>query len=221
VRLVPDRGEEKLDICCHALPAGGKEHVMRSPPHRRPETGGASPWPFRPVLLAQPPPPGDCAGPPGLLAGDPGNRNGSAGMAPARRHPPGEGRAVHEQVQAETFGRHPGEVPAARRFVRAVLAGHAAAADAELLACELVTNALRHAHGAATVTVMVVVGQAGVHVEVTDDGTAGVPHWREAAAGAEGGWGFHLVNEIAARWGFLRDKTGTCCWFDLGGEGAL
>lgn len=126
---------------------------------------------------------------------------------------------VHEQVQAETFGRHPGEVLAARRFVRAVLAGHPAAAEAELLACELVTNALLHAHDAAKVTVTVAAGETAVHVEVTDDGTAGVPHWREAAAGAEGGWGFHLVNEIATRWGFLRDKTGTCCWFDLDGEG--
>jgi anti-sigma regulatory factor (Ser/Thr protein kinase) len=158
---------------------------------------------------------------PGPLTGDPGNRSSSAGMAPARRHPREEGLIVHEQVQAATFGRQPSEAPAARRFVRAVLAGHPAAADAELLACELVTNALRHAHNAAQVTVTVAAGSTGVHVEVTDDGTAGAPHWREAAAGAEGGWGFHLVNEIAARWGFLRDTTGTCCWFDLDDKGAL
>lgn len=157
----------------------------------------------------------------GLLTGHPGNRSGSAGMAPASRHPREEGLVVQEQVQAETFGRYPGEVPAARRFVRAVLAGHPAAADAELLACELITNALLHAHDAAKVTVTVAAGETAVHVEVTDDGTAGVPHWREAAAGAEGGRGFHLVNEIAARWGFLREKTGTCCWFDLDDKGAL
>ena len=128
---------------------------------------------------------------------------------------------VHERVQEQTFGRHPAAVPAARRFVRAVLAGHPAAADAELLACELATNTIRHARNATKVTVTVTAGGAGVHVEVTGDGTAGVPHWRAAAAGAEGGWGFHLVNEIAARWGFSRDKTGTCCWFDLDGEAAL
>ncbi len=127
---------------------------------------------------------------------------------------------MQEQVQAETFARHPGEVPAARRFVRAVLAGHPSAADAELLACELVTNTLLHAHDAAEVTVAVAVGETVVHVEVTDDGTAGVPHWREASADAEGGRGFHMINEIAVRWGFLREKAGTCCWFDLGGDGS-
>jgi anti-sigma regulatory factor (Ser/Thr protein kinase) len=126
---------------------------------------------------------------------------------------------MQEQVQAETFARHPSEVPAARRFVRAVLAGHPSAADAELLACELVTNTLLHAHDAAEVTVAVAVGETVVHVEVTDDGTAGVPHWREAGADAEGGRGFHMINEIAVRWGFLREQAGTCCWFDLGGEG--
>lgn len=131
----------------------------------------------------------------------------------------GERRAARGQVQVQTFGRHPCRVPAARRFVRAVLAGHPAADDAELLACELVTNALRHAGDASKVTVTVATGQAGVHVEVTDDGTAGVPHWRKGAVGDEGGWGFHLVNEIATRWGFLRDTTGTCCWFDLDSRG--
>jgi anti-sigma regulatory factor (Ser/Thr protein kinase) len=128
---------------------------------------------------------------------------------------------VHEQVQAQTFGRHPGEVPCARRFVRTVLAGHPAAADAELLASELVTNTLLHVHNATKVTVTVTAGPTGVHVDVTDDGTAGVPRWREAAADAEGGRGFHLVNEIATSWGFRRERTGTCCWFDLDGDRAL
>jgi anti-sigma regulatory factor (Ser/Thr protein kinase) len=128
---------------------------------------------------------------------------------------------MQEQVQAKTFARHPSEVPSARRFVRAVLAGHPSADDAELLACELVTNTLLHAHDATMVTVTVAVGETVVHVEVTDDGTAGVPHWREASADAEGGRGFHMINEIAVRWGFLRGKAGTCCWFDLGGEGSL
>jgi hypothetical protein len=120
-----------------------------------------------------------------------------------------------EHVQAETFGRHPAQVPAACRFVRTVLAGHPAAGDAELLTSELVTNAVVHAHGAPEVTVRVVAGGAAVHVEVADDGTAGVLAWREPAAGAESGRGFQLVNEIATRWGFLRDQARTCCWFHL------
>jgi hypothetical protein len=53
---------------------------------------------------------------------------------------------------------------------------------------------------------------------ITDDGTAGAPAWREPETGAESGRGFQLVNEIATRWGILRDQAGTCCWFDLGDQ---
>ena len=34
----------------------------------------------------------------------------------------------------------------------------------------------------------------------------------------EGGRGFQLVNEIAQRWGFLRERAGTCVWFELAPE---
>ena len=92
-----------------------------------------------------------------------------------------------KDVHVKTLGRDPGEVPAARRFVRRVLAGRPAAGDAELLACELVTNAVMHADGGGQVRLEVAAGGEGVHVEVADDGTAGVPAWREPAAGAESG----------------------------------
>jgi hypothetical protein len=32
------------------------------------------------------------------------------------------------------------------------------------------------------------------------------------------GRGFQLVNEIAQRWGFLRERAGTCVWFELAPE---
>jgi anti-sigma regulatory factor (Ser/Thr protein kinase) len=106
-------------------------------------------------------------------------------------------------MQVQNFVRSAGEVPAARRFVRDVLTGHPAADDAELLACELVTNSLRHAgDDAAKVTVAVWVSGAVVHVDVIDDGIAGVPRWRDGTGDQEGGRGFLLVNEIAERWGF-------------------
>ena len=107
------------------------------------------------------------------------------------------------------------EVPAARRFVRSTLDGHPSAHDAELLACELATNVVRHATDAAVVTVSVQRRGAVVHVDVIDDGTAGLPHWREVGGHSEGGRGFHLVNQIAYRWGFLREPEGTCVWFEL------
>ena len=114
-----------------------------------------------------------------------------------------------------TFGRRPDEVPAARRFIREALNGHQAAFDAELLACELITNTVQHATDADLVTIAVSRSGATVHVDVMDDGQTGLPHWREATGEDEGGRGFQLVNEIAQRWGFLRERGRTCVWFEL------
>jgi len=52
-----------------------------------------------------------------------------------------------------TFARRAEEVPIARQFIRDILVGHPASFDVELLTCELVTNAVQHATGAADVTV--------------------------------------------------------------------
>ena len=120
-----------------------------------------------------------------------------------------------------TFGRRPDEVPAARRFIRDALDGHPASFDAELLTCELVTNAVQHATNAGCwMTVAVMRRGAAVHVDVIDDGRSGIPHWREATGQDEDGRGFQLVNEIAERWGFLRERTGTCVWFEIAPEGS-
>jgi anti-sigma regulatory factor (Ser/Thr protein kinase) len=121
-------------------------------------------------------------------------------------------------AETRSFARRPEEVPAARRFIREVLADHPGSMDAELLTCELVTNAVQHATDAAAITVVVVRhGQHGqhVHVDVIDDGRIGLPHWREASGHDESGRGFQLVNEIAHRWGFLREQDGTCVWFEI------
>ena len=106
-------------------------------------------------------------------------------------------------------------MPVARRFIRDALADHPSSLDAALLACELVTNAVQHATDAAGVTVAVIRSGAVVHVDVIDDGQGGLPYWRDADGHDEGGRGFHLVNEIAQRWGFLRERAGTCVWFEL------
>src|ERR1035438_5881532 len=73
----------------------------------------------------------------------------------------------------------------------------------------------RHATDAAGVTVAVTRRDAVVHVDVIDDGQSGLPYWRDADGHDENGRGFHLVNEIAQRWGFLREQAGTCVWFEL------
>jgi anti-sigma regulatory factor (Ser/Thr protein kinase) len=124
-------------------------------------------------------------------------------------------RSVAPAGATRTFTRRAEEVPAARRFVRDVLAGHPGCCDAELLTCELVTNAVQHATGAARVTVAVMRLGAVVHVDVIDDGCVGLPHWREAGGHDEDGRGFQLVDALAERWGFLRERSGTCVWFEI------
>ena len=114
-----------------------------------------------------------------------------------------------------TFARRTEEVPVARRFIKDTLADHPASWDAELLTCELVTNAVQHATGATGVTVAVTRRGLVVHVDVVDDGRTGFPQWREPDGRDERGRGFQLVNEIAQRWGFLRERAGTCVWFEL------
>ena len=127
----------------------------------------------------------------------------------------GRDAAAVPAAASRTFARRAEEVPVARRFVRDILAGHPACVEAELLTCELVTNAVQHATGAAGVTVAVMCRGPVVHVDVVDDGRTGLPHWREAGGQDEGGRGFLLVNEISQRWGFLREPAGTCVWFEL------
>jgi anti-sigma regulatory factor (Ser/Thr protein kinase) len=115
-----------------------------------------------------------------------------------------------------TFARRAEEVPLARRFIRDALAGHPASRDAELLTCELVTNAVQHATDAVAVTVTVARRGAVVHVDVVDDGRTGLPRCHEVDGHEERGRGFQLVNHIAWRWGFLRERAGTCVWFEIG-----
>jgi len=131
--------------------------------------------------------------------------------------PPGPRSAIDATptVAARIFARRAEEVPAARRFVRDVLADHPDCCDAELLTCELVTNAVQHATDAARVTVAVILRGAAVHVDVIDDGSIGLPHWREAGGHDEGGRGFQLVDTLSERWGFLRERSGTCVWFEI------
>lgn len=126
-----------------------------------------------------------------------------------------EAFGTRSPVGTRSFARRADEVPAARRFVRATLAGHTAVDDAELLTSELVTNSVQHAADAAVITVSITRRGTVVHVDVVDDGTTGLPHWREVRGFDEGGRGFHLVNAIAHRWGFLREHGGTCVWFEL------
>ena len=88
---------------------------------------------------------------------------------------------------------------------------------ATLLASELVTNAIMHTlSGAAdgTVTIVVVDVPDGVLVEVIDDGSADTPVVKGDVFAADG-HGLYLVEQLSARWGYLRDPAGTTVWFHL------
>lgn len=80
---------------------------------------------------------------------------------------------------------------------------------AVLLISELATNAVPHGRGAIRLSIDVAPRRA--HFEVSDDGD-GAPAVREPA-GADGGWGLQLVDQLAERWGVRRGDT--VVWFEL------
>jgi signal transduction histidine kinase len=82
---------------------------------------------------------------------------------------------------------------------------------------ELVTNAIQHTRSGTggTVTVTAVRLPGGVLIEVLDDGSAGAPIVKSDLYAAEG-HGLYLVQQLAARWGYLRHPAGgTTVWLHL------
>jgi anti-sigma regulatory factor (Ser/Thr protein kinase) len=85
--------------------------------------------------------------------------------------------------------------------------------DACLLVSELVTNSIRHADQPPGAPVRIRTFALGgmVRVEVEDRGHGTVS---KRANGANGGFGLHLVELLAARWG-VNQAHGTRVWFEL------
>lgn len=106
-------------------------------------------------------------------------------------------------------------VPKARRLVRTQLAcwGLAELIDvAELLASELVTNALHHAWGKPILTLS---SQGGtLRCEVRDANPA-LPHMSHGHHDDEGGRGLSLVDRLSCSWGSDRAPEGKVVWFEL------
>jgi GAF domain-containing protein len=107
-------------------------------------------------------------------------------------------------------------VPRSRRFVASCLGETRLTDDAELLAAELVTNAVLH--GVAPVTLRLYQSGEAVRVEVEDAGTAmPVRSWRSKMAMT--GRGLTLVDELATEWGVMpRRGIGKIVWAVLGGS---
>ena len=87
-----------------------------------------------------------------------------------------------------------------------------------MLTSELVTNAVLHTssgHDGGTVTVVLSEVPDGLLVEVVDDGSpVGGPEVSEDRYAARG-HGLFLVEQLAARWGFVQDVAGTTVWFQV------
>jgi anti-sigma regulatory factor (Ser/Thr protein kinase) len=87
--------------------------------------------------------------------------------------------------------------------------------DVRLLLSEVVTNAVRHA-GLPTgskIMLAVSIGGGAIRAEVTDAGRGFEPSPRSTPRTEAGGWGLHLVDRIASRWGV--DRTPVRVWFEI------
>jgi anti-sigma regulatory factor (Ser/Thr protein kinase) len=102
----------------------------------------------------------------------------------------------------------------ARAFVVAVARDHLAEQrvdDLALLVSELVTNVVRWAR--TTSVLRVELHDESVHVELTDF-CAQLPQHRDTA-GAHGGFGLRLLDQLASSWGTRPFDGGKTVWFDL------
>jgi anti-sigma regulatory factor (Ser/Thr protein kinase) len=109
----------------------------------------------------------------------------------------------------------------ARQFTRGFLADMGASTwcqqAGELMASELVTNALVHAKSAARLWISVADGIA--RIEVTDDGP-GDPVLRDP--GPAGGYGLWLTDMLAQSWGVIpaAGDRGKTVWFTISLSGS-
>lgn len=105
----------------------------------------------------------------------------------------------------------------ARNAVTTLLDGAGAApellGDAQLVATELVTNAIRHACG--LVRLHASFGEESVRIEVADESAESIPVRARAEGLAEGGHGMALIETLAVRWGITPVARGKVVWAEL------
>jgi serine/threonine-protein kinase RsbW len=91
--------------------------------------------------------------------------------------------------------------------------------EAEMVASELLTNAVRHARPLSDGTIRVRWKIRGdvVEVEVTDGGGETVPRPAPRTVWLSSGRGLRIVRSIAHEWGVTEDRTGNVVWATLGG----
>lgn len=107
----------------------------------------------------------------------------------------------------------------ARHMIRAAVrawGAHVRADEVELVADELMTNALMHTEGAAILTLRVVLAGSArrLRVEVEDTSSA-LPRRREAGEAGVSGRGLLLVDLLADVWGVEARGGGKCVWCEF------
>jgi anti-sigma regulatory factor (Ser/Thr protein kinase) len=103
----------------------------------------------------------------------------------------------------------------ARRFVSSTLATWGVAgdyADVPLVTSELVTNAVRHAEG--DVGVSLDLNPDRVRLEVSDLSQR-LPVMRARDSAHIGGWGMHIIDRLASRWGLEPRAGGKTVWCEV------
>ena len=123
-----------------------------------------------------------------------------------------------------TLAAGPAAAAAARATLTRWLAGHVPVEvleDARLLVSELVANSIGHAElpDEASLRLAVQLRAGALRVEVRDPGASGAIVPREPDRERGDGFGLHLVDLIATRWGVDR-TSGTDVWFEVDAVGA-
>jgi anti-sigma regulatory factor (Ser/Thr protein kinase) len=85
--------------------------------------------------------------------------------------------------------------------------------DVRLLVSELITNSVKYGGEGDVRLIVSSDGPEHVHVEVVDQGAGFVPRARDRPATEVGGWGLHLVESLAQRWGVREGSTHV--WFEI------
>lgn len=87
-------------------------------------------------------------------------------------------------------------------------------ADAELVASELMSNAVRHAPEDASHQLRIVRRAGGVRLVVTD-GSNATPAIRPVDDGQIGGRGLRIVEAITSSWGYDPHRLGKQVWAEI------
>ncbi|MFS8197712.1 SpoIIE family protein phosphatase [Streptomyces sp. CWNU-52B] len=123
-----------------------------------------------------------------------------------------------ERVQQHVGPADPEALTEARHMVRAAVRAWGARARAdeiELVADELITNALMHTEGSAIITVRALAGpDRRLRVEV-EDASSALPRRREAGEAGVSGRGLLLVDRLADVWGVEARGGGKCVWCEF------